>query len=299
MICRNCGAPNDKNNLRCGNCKSVLQEPATTTQYAKRVIQSPLRQAQPSNIISANNPSFSQRSTTEGQAMNYQSPQDNPDQHVYDPGITPEIEPESVVQPQAAPARSRSIVKTASILLLVLIAIASAGTALYLFLKPADTDASFVFAEAEKKFSNQNYASALVMYREFVNRYPEDYLVSLAQSRIETINNHFAFEKEQKEHRIEELLQNAKEAFRKQRYLKPQDDNVLYYTSGVLELDPANPGALELQALVVRHFEDKALDAQKKGFTRNAVNYYENILQIMPNDSTTLAKIEALKSRKR
>lgn len=299
MVCRNCGAANDKNNVRCGNCKTLLQEPATATQYAKRVIQSPLRQAQPSNIISANNPSFSQRSSTEGPAMNYQPPQNNPDQNVFDPEVSPEVKMGSTVQTQAAPVQSRSKVKAVSIVLLALFAILSAGTALYLFLKPADTDASFVFAEAEKKFNDQNYASALVMYREFVTRYPEDYLVSLAQNRIETINNHFAFEKQQKEQNIEELLQNAKEAYRKQRYLKPQDDNVLSYTSRVLELDPTNSSAMELQALLVRYYEDKAIDAQKRGYSRTAANYYESILQIMPNDSTTLAKIEALKSRKR
>ena len=299
MICRNCGAINDKNNARCGNCKSLLQESATTTQYAKSVIQSPLKQAKPSNIISANNPSFSQRSSTEGETMNYRTTQNNPDQNTFDPKISPEFESGSAVQPQAAPVKSRSKVKMVSIMLLALFAILSAGTALYLFLKPANTDASFFFAEAEKKFNNQNYASALTMYREFVNRYPEDYLVSLAQNRIETINNQFTFEKQQKEQRIEEQLQNAKEAFRKQRYLKPQNDNVLLYTSNVLELDPTNSSAMELQALLVRYYEDKAVNAEKRGYSKTAANHYESILQIMPNDSTIIAKIETLRSRKR
>lgn len=299
MICRNCGANNDNNNVRCGNCKSLLQESATTTQYAKRVIQSPLKQAKPSNIISANNPAFSQRSPAEGQAVNYQSPQNNPDQHTFDPEISPEVETGSAAQPQAAPVQSRSKIKMVSVTLLALFAILSAGAALYLFLKPANTDASFFFADAEKKFNNQNYASALVMYREFVNRYPEDYLVSLAQNRIETINEQTAFEKQQKEKRIEEQLQNAKEAFRKQRYLKPQNDNVLLYTSNVLELDPSNSSALELQALMVRYYEDKAVDAEKRGYSRTAANYYRSILQIMPNDSTMLAKIYSLKTKSR
>jgi tetratricopeptide (TPR) repeat protein len=174
----------------------------------------------------------------------------------------------------------------------------AAATALYLYLSPKGTDANFLFAEAEKNFSKQNYATALVMYRQFVEKFPEDHLASLAKERIEMINNHFAFEKEIKEQKIEELLEKAKETFRRQLYLRPKQDNVVFYTSRVLELDPTNSSAIELQALVIRYYESKAQAAEKRGYSRTAINHYQNILAILPNDSTILAKIDSLKTRR-
>jgi tetratricopeptide (TPR) repeat protein len=300
MICKQCGAIHENNSIRCKSCHILLQESSKTVQYTHKVFQSPLKQARPANIITANAPSFSQREQTEGQSMNHQTTQDQSAQSTFNPEPAPKVNYQT--QPQNAPqakVSGGSKLKPISLVVLTIITLFSAGMALYLYLSPEQTDASFVFAEAEKKFSNQNYAAAMLMYRQFVEKFPEDHLVARAQNRIEMINNQFAIEKEKKEQKIEELLEKAKEAYRRQRYLQPDDDNVIFHTSQVLELAPSNSSAIELQALVIRYYEAKAKNAQKRGYSKTAINHYRNILEVIPNDSTVLAKIDSLKTRRR
>jgi tetratricopeptide (TPR) repeat protein len=232
--------------------------------------------------------------------MNEKTVQEQSDQTAFDP------EPASGVnqrpQAQSAPqvkASGGSKLKSVFIGLFIIIALFGAAVVFYLNSSPEESDASFVFAEAEKKFSNQNYAAALVMYSQFVEKFPEDHLVPLAQDRIETINKNFAFEKELKEKKIEELLEKAREAYRRQRYLRPEDDNVILHTSQILDLAPSNASAIELQALVIRYYEAKAKNAEKRGYSRTAINHYQSMLEVIPNDSTILAKIDSLQTRRR
>jgi tetratricopeptide (TPR) repeat protein len=300
MICKRCGAINDNQNIRCNNCHNSLQESSKTVQYSQKVFQSPLKQARPSNIITANAPSYSQQDKSEGQTMNHQTTQNQSTQKTYKAAADPEHRYQTQTQNETQAKVSGGVKrKTILLTLFAFTALFAAATALYLYLSPRGTDANFLFAEAEKKFSNQNYATALIMYRQFVEKFPEDHLGSLAKERIEMINNHFAFEKEMKEQKIEELLEKAKEAFRRHRYLRPKQDNVVFYTSQVLELVPTNSSAIELQALVIRYYESKAQDAAKRGYSKTAINYYQNILKILPNDSAILAKIDSLQSPKK
>lgn len=300
MICLKCGTVNHDISTKCKTCHASLQTSSRTTHYSQVVFQSPLRQAQPSNIIAADKPAFSRGIKTERQSMDYTSTQNNTEQNLFDSTISPETEQKTQVRTrQSQVSRSRSKTKTISLLFLTLITLLSAVTALYLYVKPKNTDANFLFAEAEKTYNNQNYASALVMYRQFVEKFPGDHLIPLAQDRISAINNQFLLEKKKKEQQTEELLRQAKDAYSKQRFLKPENDNAIFYTSEVLKLEPANTSALELQALVVRYFEDKAETARKRGYAKTAISYYQDILVIMPNDSTVQAKIDALSSQKR
>ena len=300
MICLKCGTVNNDNSAKCKNCQALLQASSRTAQYSQVVFQSPLRQAQPSNIIAADKPLFSQGTKTERQSMDYTSYRDNVEENLYDPAVSPKGEQKTQVYSQKhQSSRPRSRVKTVFFLFLTLATLLGGASALYLFLKPENTDANFLFAEAEKTYNNQNYASALVMYSQFVERFPQDHLIPLAEDRIASINNQFLFEKEKKEQRIEELLKQAKDAYSKQRFLKPGEDNVLYYTSEALKLDPSNASAMELQALIVRYYEEKAETARKRGHAKTAISYYQAILTIMPNDSSVQAQIDALSSRKK
>lgn len=301
MTCRNCGAYNEGNRSYCQQCHSALPEALKTAQYTRTVIQTPLRQARPSDIISANPAAFYAVGPGErpgkGTAFTNHPAAEGP---LY---ATPAGNPAGISGPF-----SRSATQTASspkrkVLVFSLIALAAllcAGMGLYLFLPERATHASFVFAEAEKTFNAQKYSAALLMYQQFIERFPGDYLVPLAQERISTIHRQVEAEKQQKIERIETLLHKAREAFRKQRYLKPEDDNVLLHTSALLQLDPANSTALELQAAVVQFYQQKAEEAFRHGYYNTAIDHYENILRVMPNDSQTLEKIsQALELRKR
>lgn len=301
MTCRNCGAYNEGNRSHCQHCHTALPEAVKTAQYTRTVIQTPLRQARPSDIISANPAVFYAAGQGErpGKGTSFVNPSADEATFYAAPGADPGgiSGPFSGSATKTASSPKR---KTLIFSLIALAALLCAGMGLYLFLPDRATHASFVFAEAEKTFTAQKYSAALLMYQQFIERFPGDYLVPLAQERIRAIHGQVEAEKQQKIERMETLLQIAREAFRKQRYLKPAEDNVLLHTSALLQLDPANSAALELQAAVVQFYQQKAEEAFRRGYYNSAIDHYENVLRIMPNDSQTLEKIsQALEMRKR
>lgn len=301
MTCRNCGAYNEGNRSQCQRCYAALPEAVKTAQYPRAVIQTPLRQARPSDIISANPAAFyaAGRGDQPGNGTAFVNPHaDEAPLYVAaeaDPGGTSGPFSRSATETTPA-AKPKALIFT----LVALTALLCAGLGLYLFLPDRATHASFVFAEAEKTLNDQKYSAALLMYQQFVERFPRDYLVPLAQERISAIHNRIEAERQQKAGRMEALLQSAREAFRKQRYLKPDDDNVILHTGALLKLDPANSAALQLQAQVVQFYQQKAEEAFRRGYYNTAIDHYENVLRVMPNDSQTLEKIsQALELRKR
>lgn len=175
---------------------------------------------------------------------------------------------------------------------ITLLAILAAGT---LMLRPdASANASALFAEAETQYNTRNYLASMEIYQKFTLQFPEDHLAPIAQNRIAEIKTLLAEAQRQKTERIAALLEDARAAFRKQRFLVPEDRNVITYTSEILQLNPTHAEALEMQALVMNYYEEKAEAAREKRHYNTAIQNYRNMLKILPNDQRTLKKLEAV-----
>ena len=149
------------------------------------------------------------------------------------------------------------------------------------------------------QYNNEQFAEALFTFRQFLQEYPNDELAPIVQKRIGGISEELLrIEKDTGDQpKIDELLNKAELAFEEQHFTVPEEENVINYTAQILEADPAHSRALELQALVINYYQEKAAAAEKRRRYRTAINYYENVLLILPDDAKTLEKIANLKKR--
>lgn len=289
MVCPKCGVSNNAHSWRCRSCYTILRESAVSTDYSNRIVQSPLRQAQQPNLT----PVDAATAQSGGSRRAGGSPQaDFP--HRSDPADLPyarDARAAGNMPPAEAPVRRKPPLYLV-IAAITLLAILAAGT---LMLRPDDgANASALFAEAETQYNGRNYLASLEIYQQFTLQFPEDHLAPIAQNRIVEIKAALAEAQRQKIERIAALLEDARAAFRKQRFLVPEDRNVVTYTSEILQLDPTHAEALEMQALVMNYYEEKAEAAREKGHYNTAIQNYRNMLRILPNDPKTLKKLEAV-----
>ncbi len=288
MVCPKCSATNNTNSWRCRSCYTVLREATQTTDYSNSIIQSPLRHAgepnlQPVEEMSGNGA----RNQYANNAPYFNEPEQ--------PAPKPQPEPERVVSTERAPVKISPLTrgKTAIFVVLTIVAMMMVTAVAFQISQQDDAQsASNLFAQAEHTLNSDELSAALVLYHEFVQKFPEDHLTQIAHSRISEISNKMTLQKQQKEADITEWMVKAREAYQKQRYLVPANNNVVYYTNNVLKLDARHPGAMELQALVVSFYQDQAESSRKKRRYKSAIKFYQNILTIMPRDKATLKKLE-------
>lgn len=292
MVCPKCGVSNNNHSWRCRSCYTILRESAVSTDYSDLIVQSPLRQAQQPNLTpvdaataqnrhsrpAGGTPSANDNGYAAGTARGYSDP------------ISGGVARDKNSPTEAAPRRKPPLYLTISAI--TLLAILTAGA---LMLRPdTSANASALFAEAETQYNSRNYLASMEIYQKFTLQFPEDHLAPIAQNRIVEIKSLLAEAQRQKAERIAALLEDARAAFRKQRFLVPEDRNVITYTAEILQLNPTHAEALEMQALVMNYYEEKAEDAREKRHYNSAIQNYRNMLKILPNDQKTLKKLEAV-----
>lgn len=294
MVCPKCGAISHDKNWRCGNCHYIFREIPQTREAPKATFQTPLQQPQQSKLttIQSSSPEVEREHSgytvpqepgngrIDWNVEAYEEPQPQP--------AAPNPTPQHQAEKKKKKPRNLVYVVVATLLLVVVNVV--------MFYKFSSNQSAKMFAEAEKAFAAQNYPTAQALYNQFLRDYPDEDLASVAQVRLSEIRINFNEMKQQKERRLSLLISNAEAAYRETRLLIPENDNVIEYTSEALRIDPTNTRALQLQALVVQYYQQKATEAKRKRRYRTAMINYEKILRIIPNDANARAELDKLKA---
>ncbi|RMF57062.1 MAG: hypothetical protein D6748_12035 [Calditrichaeota bacterium] len=156
--------------------------------------------------------------------------------------------------------------------------------------------------QAETSIHNGDIDAGISLLTQLIHTFPDAPLTALAEKRLKEVEQEKEFVAAHGMNRSEfvsQLLEKAETAFQRQRYLIPTDDNVILYTRQILEVDPVNPRALELEASVLHFYEKKAEEALSKRRIRQALRFYENILLIDSTRVDIQQKIANLRTRRR
>lgn len=182
----------------------------------------------------------------------------------------------------------------------LMVFIFSISIGIYYINKTKDSPVS-LYTKAESNYNAQNYSEALVLYTQFTQKYPHDSLIPAVNEKINIINQQTANSKSKKDNdqrMIKELMLKANVAFQKKQYVKPQDDNVIAYTTAVLRIDAAYQPAKDMFNNVITHYETLAEESIQKGKYNEAIIYYQIILKIKPNDADVISKIHLILTQK-
>lgn len=220
------------------------------------------------------------------------------DYHRVEPGVSNYYE--AAAAPSRRPGRPAGINKgilVASITVIVLIAAVVA----YVTVKQSAPSPTSLYSRAESFYNTQNYAAALQLYRQFIEKYPDDPLIPLVNDKINTINQQSAatlLDSTEGLPQFKELMLKANIAFQKEQYVRPEADNVIAYTTAILKMDPTYRPALELYNRVIAYYQTQAEAAMQKGRYNDAIGYYHTILEIKPNDAQIISKIHSILTQK-
>ncbi len=296
MICPKCGAANTATSWRCKSCYGLLKDIRQQTDTRTNFSQSSFRQGREPNLTpvdgyesDAQTSSSAEGYSTEGRTIRLD---------------WAEVESHRVNGAYAEPVSTSFLTRINRPLMIIAVAMLTLAAGLYAFFT-TDKDyesANNLYALAEQNFERNEYSSALVLYQQIVDQHGDSELSGLAQDKMRIINERIVASDmalQSKERDIEQLLVQARAAYEKQYFLIPTDNNVIFYTRKILELDPTQPDALELQALVVNFYEDKAETAMNARRYNTAIRYYRNIMKIMPDNEYIENRIELAEKRRR
>ncbi len=203
---------------------------------------------------------------------------------------TPSGSPPSSTQPnKPAPAPKRKISLPKILVLLIIIGLL--GYLVFQLTGKKGPSSADLFSQAEMLYEKGDLVEALTLYQQIKLNFPDDPLIPVVERRIQEISVKLEEAKKSKEKlntHIQELMAQANQAFAKKNYLKPANNNAIYYTEQILALDPHYQPALDLQEKIVEYYKAEAQKAEAAKQYDKAIEMYNNILRIRPDDSATL-----------
>ena len=158
-----------------------------------------------------------------------------------------------------------------------------------------------LFVQAERYYNQQNYQAALALYRQFSEDFPDNLSIELVQERIRNIEGLLTTEQDVKPEigdNIQELLKNAIACYRQEKYIAPAENNAIYFTNRLLELDPGNIAALEIQGIIVNMYDQIAKKAMERREYARAANIYQLLLEINPFSPGLQEKLTLAQNRR-
>lgn len=171
-----------------------------------------------------------------------------------------------------------------------------AMTVTYLFFQSRKREkGSELFIRAEQLYAEQQFTTALSVYRDFLKSDPDGASVSLVNRRINDIQLRLESIGVQQLNRkgiSDSLFQKALSSYRARKYLKPSEDNAIYYLNQIPVLDSVNSAADQLRKLIVQAYEAQAEQAVDKKQFDSAVENYKNILRIYPESPPYQIRLE-------
>jgi serine/threonine protein kinase/tetratricopeptide (TPR) repeat protein len=95
--------------------------------------------------------------------------------------------------------------------------------------------------------------------------------------------------------KISDLMRRAKAATKENILVPPPEEyNVLYFCNKILEIDPADPFALDTRTNLADKYRSQAMDAYQKGNWFKAEEHFKNVALIFPNDEMAKKKLAEL-----
>ncbi len=158
-----------------------------------------------------------------------------------------------------------------------------------------------LFVKAEQHYSDENYQAALTLYHQFAAEFPDNLSITLVRERISKIETqllHQPVKEVEGEENIQDLLKNAITCYRQEKYIAPPENNAIYFTNRLLQLDPGNTAALEIQGIIVKLYEDIATDAMRQREYSRAANIYRLLLEINPFSPGLQEKLQLAMNRR-
>jgi len=147
-----------------------------------------------------------------------------------------------------------------------------------------------LFSNAEKLFDSEQYPEALEEYTTFSKKYPGDSFLPTVMQRIHQIEQIEA-ERHEREVRFQELMGEAKTMFEQEISLSAKTDDAMHFISEILAEDPKYVPALQLRDRIVAEHFDNAQAAFEEEKYALALNHYEQVLKIKPDDAEVVSQI--------
>ncbi|HQU73937.1 MAG TPA: energy transducer TonB [Calditrichia bacterium] len=151
---------------------------------------------------------------------------------------------------------------------------------------------SLIF-QGENLYNQKDYAQALSTFQKARETYPEDELIVVVDHRIEQIEAILG-KQQQREEQLQGFLDKAEAAFERERYLTPDNDNVMLYLAPLFALEPEHARANEMRRQILGYYQaegDKALSNKQYN---NAASLYENMLVVDPGSDYARQKLDAV-----
>lgn len=174
---------------------------------------------------------------------------------------------------------------------LFFLALAGGAAMLYMGNFRSD-DRSALYSRAETMLLEGQLTEALSGFQAYRERYPQDPALPLVNEQIAAIENELSALNQ----RIDNLLSQAEQAFRKKQYLTPPSQHAVYFLGEVLALNPDHTRALEMLDRIVARYEDEARAAVEEKNYWGAIRLYQSILQIRPNNVFAMNEIERIRA---
>ncbi len=156
------------------------------------------------------------------------------------------------------------------------------------------------YATAEIRFSQERYNEAFILYKEFVELYPQSALAPIASEKMDYIISEGLIGDSEivSNQEVERLMEAAEAAFAKQQYSVPANSSALYYLGQILALDSNHAEALAMQIRIVENYERYAANAADRGRYETAERFYKKVLTVMPDDEQALQRLADLERRR-
>ena len=281
MTCPRCRTINPEGRRSCHHCKFLFrQKPVENNENRPRAdfrqqltMSSPL----PSTTNTSNPPSATVRE--------FAKPQQQP---IDDEPLEYEVHPTESSTYAPVQDRRSNTGKRILIGATIISVLAIAALAIYSQIESAEEQtATALFSQAEQLFEDGKFVAALNSYQDFLNRYPDNELVSIVEARISSLNTGLLDEEKRAIYHSERaniLLKQAEQAFKDRQMVTPPGDNTVEYLNEILDFDHDNAEAIALRQEVIRHFKNEAQKSFAANHFKSARVYFGEILKLNPND---------------
>lgn len=164
-----------------------------------------------------------------------------------------------------------------------------------LAINPTDTQATLLIKkihqalskEAETAWQKNDLGTALLIYTQITENFPEDDVALETLKRVQTklATRHTM---------IPHLLHLGENALNNDRLIAPNGNSAYYFVSQVLAIEPNNSQALNLRLYIKESLLTQAEDLTSRDDLQGAVKTYEKMLYLFPEDSRIPSKIQIL-----
>jgi len=158
-----------------------------------------------------------------------------------------------------------------------------------------DISPEALFEQAEALYLRQEFSQALLLYRDFLKKFPKNPRVPEVKDKIKAIQFFLTGSKPDSGTgiiKLQEMMRYANIALNKGQFVSPPGDNALEYLQKILQVTPEYPPALEMMDSIAHHYESVAQTAVKDHQWDRAINAYHILLEIRPHDVQIMDKMQ-------